>query len=543
MIRGFRLIALLTVVSRVFGMVRDMAFAYFLGAGLMMDIWVIAFKIPNLARRIFGEGAATSSFIPVYSEQLKKDPAQSLKLAQTVVTVVVVLLSGIVMAGLLIMGYLYWFHAPLASTKLMLLLAALMLPYMIMICVEAILGGILNTHRHFAAPAAAPIALNIVNICTLCIGGWVLGLTPEQHVFLLAFGVLLAGVLQVGMQVVPLYRLGLTLRPAWQVRSDAFKQIMWLMGPMILGMAATQLNTLADDVVAKCLSGSAEKGEFFMMFGRQIRYPVWAGAVSSLFYTQRLYQFPLGVLGISLATAIFPVMSEVAAGKDYVKLAKTIKDGLQATIFLALPSTVGLILVARPLVAAIYQRGKFTVADTDLASKVLIFYALGLCGFFAQQVLPRAFYAMKDSKVPARTAALAVILNVILNLTLIWPMGVSGLAFSTSLCSYAQVGILLWLLHRKFQLHLAEGFWPIFQKTAIGTILMAAAGWASLAVLGGLAQGTRGDVIRILVLVAVCGGVYVGAAWALKNPMLALIVSARRKKTAVSDVRPEEMQP
>jgi len=311
-------------------------------------------------------------------------------------------------------------------------------------------------------------------------------------------------------------------------------------------MAATQLNTLADDIIAKSLSGSTlpgGKGEFFELFGRQIRYPVMDGAVSSLFYTQRLYQFPLGVLGISLATAIFPVMSEVAASKNYIKLAKTTKDGLQATFFLSLPSMVGLILVARPLVAAIYQRGKFTAADTDLASQVLIFYALGLCGFFAQQVLPRAFYAMKDSKVPARTAALAVIANVILNLTLIWPMGVTGLALSTSLCSYMQAGILLWLLHRKFQLHLAEGFWPTFRKTAFGTLLMAAAGWAALATMGELAEDTWGNVVRLVVLVAVCGGVYAGAAWVLKNPMLALIVSARRKKGTAPGILPEEGQP
>jgi putative peptidoglycan lipid II flippase len=530
MIKGFRLIALLTVVSRVFGMLRDMAFAYFLGAGLMMDIWVIAFKIPNLARRIFGEGAATSSFIPVYNAELKKDRLQALKLAHTVVTVVVVLLTGVVLAGLIIIAYLHRFHAPLESTRLMLVLAALMLPYMTMICAEAILAGILNTHRHFAAPAAAPIVLNIVNITTLCLGGWAMGLSPEQHVFLLAFGVLAAGVIQVGMQIVPMYRLGLNLRPAWQVHSDAFKQILWLMGPMILGMAVTQLNTLADDVIAKCLSGSVEKGEYFMLLGRQIRYPVWAGAVASLFYTQRLYQFPLGVLGISLATAIFPVMSDAAAEKDQGKLAKTTLDGLQGAIFLALPSTAGLILVARPLVAAIYQRGKFTASDTELAAEVLVFYAIGLCGYFTQQILPRAFYAMQDSKTPARTAVAAVVLNVGLNLTLIWPLGVGGLALSTALCSYVQVGILLWLLHRKTGIRFTGDFGPVLVKTAVGTALMAAAGWVSLAVLGGLAHDTGGDVTRILILVGVCGGVYAAAAYAMKNPMLALVVRSRRKK-------------
>ena len=522
MIKGFRLIAALTVVSRVFGMVRDMAFAYFLGAGLMMDIWVIAFKIPNLARRIFGEGAATSSFIPVYSAELKRDRAAAMRLAHTVVTAVTAVLTGVVAAGLVVLWYLHRYHAPLESTRLMFVLAALMLPYMVMICAEAILAGILNTHRHFAAPAAAPVVLNIVNITTLCVGGWVLGLAPEQHVFLLAFGVLLAGVVQVGMQLVPLSGLGLTLRPAWAVRSAAFKQILWLMGPMILGMAVTQLNTLADDIIAKSLSGSAEKGEFFVVWGHQIAYPVWAGAVASLFYTQRLYQFPLGVLGISLATAIFPVMSDAAAGNDKAKLTKTTLDGLQGAIFLALPSTAA-------LVAAIYQRGRVTSADTELAAGVLMFYALGLCGYFIQQILPRAFYAMQDSKTPARTAVLAVVLNIVLNLTLIWPLGAGGLALSTAVCSYVQVGILLWLLHRRTGIGFDAGFGAVLLKTVLGTGMMTAAGWATLAALGGVAQTFGGDVVRILVLVGVCGGVYTATAAMTKNPMLGLVVGGRKR--------------
>lgn len=529
MIKGFRLIAVLTVVSRVFGMLRDMAFAYFLGAGLMMDIWVIAFKIPNLARRLFGEGAATSSFIPVYSAELKRDKAAAMRLAHTVVTAIVTLLTAVVAVGLVILWVLHTYYAPLESTRLMFVLAALMLPYMAMICAEAILAGILHTHRHFAAPAAAPVVLNIVNIATLCVGGWVMGLSPEQHVFLLAFGVLLAGVIQVGMQVAPMYRLGLTLRPAWEIRSAGFKKVLWLMGPMILGMAVTQLNTLADDIIAKSLSGSAEKGEFFMLWGRQIAYPVWAGSVASLFYSQRLYQFPLGVLGISLATAIFPVMSDAAAGNDKPKLTQTTLDGLQGALFLALPSTAGLMLVARPLVAAIYQRGRFTEADTALASGVLMFYAVGLSGYFIQQILPRAFYAMQDSKTPARTAVLAVGANIVLNLTLIWPLGAGGLALSTALCSYVQVGVLLWLLHRRMGIRFDAGFGRVLVKTLAATALMAAAGAAVLAAMSRLPATFWMDTARIGALLVVCVGVYGGAAWKLKNPMLALVFTARRR--------------
>ena len=532
MIKGFRLIAVLTVVSRVFGMLRDMAFAYFLGAGLMMDVWVIAFKIPNLGRRIFGEGAATSSFIPVYSDQLKKNRDAAFTLAHTVVTVIVVLLSGVVLAGLAILAYVHRYHAPLESTRLMLVLAALMLPYMVMICTEAILAGILHTHRHFAAPAAAPVVLNVIIIAALCLGGWVLALPSEEHLFLLAFGVLLAGMVQVGMQIIPMRRRGLTLRPAWQVRSEPFKRILWLMGPMILGMAVTQLNTLADDIIAKSLSGSAEKGEFFFLFDRQFRYPVWAGSVAGLFYAQRLYQFPLGVLGISLATAIFPVLSDAAADKDQARLAKTTLQGLAAALFLALPSTAGLILVARPLVAAIYQRGQFTADDTRLATGVLIFYALGLCGYFIQQILPRVFYALKNSKIPARTAATTVVLNIMLNLTLIWPLGAAGLALSTALCSYVQVAILLWVLRRHCALGPTREFWVILLKTVISTALMALTGWGVLTALTGLPPTTGGQVSRIAALVAVCGGVYAVSSWRLKNPMLKLIIHPRRTPPA-----------
>ena len=296
MIKGFRLIAVLTVVSRVFGMLRDMAFAYFLGAGLMMDIWVIAFKIPNLARRLFGEGAATSSFIPVYSAELKRDKAAAMRLAHTVVTAIVTLLTAVVAVGLVILWVLHTYYAPLESTRLMFVLAALMLPYMAMICAEAILAGILHTHRHFAAPAAAPVVLNIVNIATLCVGGWVMGLSPEQQVFLLAFGVLLAGVIQVGMQVAPMYRLGLTLRPAWEIRSAGFKKVLWLMGPMILGMAVKQLNTLADDIIAK-VCPARRKGRVFYALGAADRLSGVVGSVASLFIRNGCISFRWGSWG------------------------------------------------------------------------------------------------------------------------------------------------------------------------------------------------------------------------------------------------------
>lgn len=527
MIQGFRQIASLTAISRVFGMLRDMAFAYFLGAAGLMDGWVIAFKIPNLARRLFGEGAASSSLIPIYSEQLQKDPEASKKLACTVVSVVFILLAGIVLLGEgIIWGY-YRFFSILPSTDLKLTLSGIMLPYTIMICVVAILAGILNAHRHFAMPAAAPIVLNIFIISSLCLGGWGLGLQPGNLVFVVAAAVLVAGLVQLFMQLQPLRRRGIYIRPAWQVRSEAFKKIIFLMGPMILGLTATQINTLADDFIALWFSGSQEKGEILSLLGREIRYPMWEGAVSHLFYSQRLYQFPLGILGISLATAIFPVMSSEAARKDFDALVKTISRGIRAAVFIALPATAGLFLVRNLVVSVLFERGRFTSNDTTLTAGVLFFYSLGLCGFFMQQVATRAFYSIQDSKMPARSALVAVCVNVILNLTLIWFIGAAGLALSTALCSYLQVVILVHALRKRFSSSVLDGMSTTLIKTLAATIFMWLAGHCFLYLCRGLPNSTSFDILRLVVVVPSAAVVYTIVAKLLRIEMLSLF--ARHK--------------
>jgi putative peptidoglycan lipid II flippase len=523
MIQGFRQIASLTAVSRVFGMVRDMAFAYFLGAAGLMDGWVIAFKIPNLARRLFGEGAASSSLIPIYSEQMHKDPEAANKLACTVVTAIFVLLAVLVLLGEgIIWGY-YKFFSIYPSTDLKLTLSGIMLPYTILICVVAILAGILNAHRHFAMPAAAPIVLNIFIISSLCLGGWGFGIQPGSLVFVVASAVLIAGLVQLLMQFWPLRRLGVYIRPAWHVRSREFKRIVFLMGPMILGLTVTQINTLADDFIALWFSGSPEKGEVFSLFGRAIHYPMWEGAVSHLFYSQRLYQFPLGVLGISLATAIFPVLSAEAARKDFGAMVKTISRGIRAAVFIALPATVGLLLVRNLVVSVLFQRGQFTSTDTTLTAGALFFYSLGLCGFFMQQVATRAFYSMQDSKMPARSAVVAVCVNIVLNLTLIWFMGTAGLALSTALCSYLQVVILVLTLRGRFEFSIMNGVLATLIKTSAATILMWIAGKFVLYLCRGLPGGTGFDLLRLAVVVPVAAAVYAAAAKLLRIEMLALL--------------------
>jgi putative peptidoglycan lipid II flippase len=529
MIKGFRQLVSLTTISRILGMIRDMTFAGFLGAGGMMDIWVIGFKIPNLARRLFGEGAASSSFIPVYSQKLQDDPGQAQALANTTVTFITVLLTVIVIVGEVFIWIYYSLFASLESTRQMFALSGIMLPYMILICVVAILGGILNTHRHFAAPAVAPLLLNIFLIGSLWYTEKILRTPDAKQVFFVSGAVLLAGLAQLAIQIPALRSVGVSIRADWQVHSEAFKKVMLLMAPMILGLAATQINTLVDDITAKCLSGSAEKGEYFYILGTQIKYPLWEGTVSRLFYAQRFYQFPLGVLGISLATVIFPIMSIQAAKKDFDGLCKSVSLGLRSSIFIAMPATAGLILVGKPLISALYERGRFSAADTAVTALILSFFSLGLCGYFAQQLITRAFYSLQDSKTPAVSAAVAVCVNLVLNLTLVWFIGAAGLALSTAVCSYLQVAVLLIFLRKKFNTSLFDGFIPVAIKTIIATTVMTLTGLAALYLLRNLPDRARFDIIRVITVVIASAGVYLIAAKLLKIEELKLLTSRKNR--------------
>ncbi|MGE5295950.1 MAG: murein biosynthesis integral membrane protein MurJ [Solirubrobacterales bacterium] len=524
MIKGFRQIVALTALSRVLGMLRDMAFAYFLGAGGLMDGWAIAFKIPNLARRLFGEGAAASSLIPVYSEQLQQDPHRANRLAMSVATAVFVLLTAITLLGEAFIWLYYHFATTQDGARLKLALTGLMLPYMVMICVVAILGGVLNTHRHFAVPAAAPVVLNVFLIAGLCLGSWILRLPQRTTVFLVSAAVVLAGLVQIGMQVPPLHKLGVSLRPAWDVRSEPFRRVLLLMAPMILGLTATQISTLINDFTALWLSGSAEKGESFSLLGWAIRYPLWEGAVSHLFYAQRLYQLPLGLFGASLATAIFPDMSGDAAKGDFGSLGRTISWGMRCSIFVAVPATVGLLLISRPVVAVILERGRFTRTDTVATATTLSFYVLGLAGYFAQQVLTRAFYSLQESRVPARTALIAVGVSLALNLVLVWPLGAGGLAAATAIGSYVQVALLATALRRRLDAGVLRGVGRALRDTAAATACMA------LAVAG--VQYLLVESSRVLSLgAAVLAGtaVYGAVAWGLRIEMLSLFLGKRQR--------------
>jgi len=533
MIKGFRQIAFLTAISRVFGFIRDVTYSHFFGAGALLDAWTIAFKIPNLARRLFGEGAASASLIPIYSEELTNKPEQAKQLVNTIVTVMFVILAALVLAGQGIIWCYYKFFSSTGDTRLILSLSSIMLPYMLFICMVAILAGILNVHRHFASPAAAPIVLNICIIASILLTGWAFKINAQQQVFYVAAAVLIAGFAQIAIQIPPLRSAGVSIRPGWQIHSEAFKKIIILMGPMILGLTVTQINTLADDLIAWWLSGSAEKGISFILLGKEILYPLQRGSVSHLYYAQRLYQLPLGVFGISLATAIFPVMSSFAAKKDFSGLCKTVSQGLRSAAFIAIPATIGLAAIARPLISVAFEHGQFGRFrnDTDMVAWTLLFYSIGLSGYFAQQVLTRAFYSMQDSKTPMRSALIAVFTNIVLNLTLIWFLGTGGLALSTAICSYLQVVILVVFLRRTLgkrgsDASILDGFGRTLVKTVTATLFMAgaivAAKWLSQ---------SWPNIFKLLLIVPSAALAYLLAVKLLRSEMLFLLLGGSRDKS------------
>ncbi len=513
---------MLTAISRVFGLVRDIIYGHFFGAGALFDAWVIAFRIPNLSRRLFGEGAASASLIPIYSEALHRDPDEAGRLANTVVTVLFVLLAAIVLGGEAFIWIYYKLFAFHSETKLILSLTSVMLPYMLFICLVAILAGVLNVHRHFASPAAAPIVLNIFIIGSILLTGTVLNIPTRQQLFYVAVAVIIAGLAQIVMQLFPLRRAGVLIRPDWQIHSESFRKMIILMGPMILGLTVTQINTLADDLIAWWLSGSDEKGWFFTFLGSQIAYPLQRSSVSHLYYAQRLYQLPLGVFGISLATAVFPVMSSYSAQGDIKGLGRTVANALKTAIFIALPATIGLIMIAQPLISLFFEHGKFTRQDTQMTSFTLMFYAIGLSGYFAQQILTRAFYSMQHSKLPTLSALVAVFANFVLNLVLVWPLGRGGLACSTALCSYLQVTILLTVLRRKLGSEILGKFATSFIKTVAATACMWAAGYVTLK----LSQELH-NAFRVILIIGVSVLIYILAAKLFRIEILSSLIGGK----------------
>jgi putative peptidoglycan lipid II flippase len=511
-----RTVALLTFVSRITGLVRDATLSRVFGAGPLMDAFFFAFMIPNLFRRLFGEGALAAAFLPAYARLRRDDPALARPVASATVALLVVVLGALVVVGETILLAL----PRDGDTGLALDLLAIMLPYMPLVCLVAILGAVLQVHHRFGPTAAAPIVLNLGMIGAATAGillGWREAGREAGHVALVAGAVVAAGIVQVLWSLWALRRESWwTLQ--WRGAGAPLRRVLLQAGPMIVGLGVLQLNTFIDGIIASYPTtvGATIGG---------VDYPLGAGAMATISFAQRLYQFPLGVFGVALATAIFPALS--VQTEDDGAFGDTLRRGLRLVLFIGLPASAGLVLVRRPLVTVILQGGAFTLDDVARVSFVLLGYASAVWAYCAIHVVTRAFYARGDARTPVRVAVAVVALNLALNCSLIWtPLREAGLAWSTAICAVVQLGLLLrglsGAIGRLIDRDLVRSALQVVGLTLVMVVTV------GVLAIGAADPASWGGALASLVLAVVVGIVVIaGGARVLRMPELGWLLSRR----------------
>src|SRR6185312_894541 len=425
---GLRVTSFGTLASRLLGMVRDMATASLLGLSGdgVMDAFVVAFRIPNLFRRLFGEGALAASYLPVLSAKLEQNRQAAWQLASVTLVWLAVILAGAVVIAEGVCAAAWWLYGDVPGMKLLLGLSAVMLPYLFFICLAAQVSGTLHALAHFSTPALAPTLLNICWLAAIWLVAPRLTDNKELQAYVLACSVLVAGVLQLAAQIPALGRLGFRFDYNWQAGRDGLRQIVGSMGPMVIGLAVTQINTFFDSLLAWGLSAPADGAERIAWLGGAA-YPLEQGAAAAIYYGERLYQFPLGLLGMAVATVIFPALSRHAARGEHDRLGEDLTLGLRLVLFLGVPAGAGLTLISEPLARLLFERGEFTAEDTARVASMIRCYGIGVWAFCAAPVIVRGYYALGDRTTPLKAGIVAMALNVGLNLALVWPMAEAGL--------------------------------------------------------------------------------------------------------------------
>lgn len=515
-LRSARTISLATLASRTLGLVRDIACASSFGSGLVWDAFGISFMLPNLFRRLFGEGALSAAFIPVFSEYLEKDGEdEAWRAASACFLFIATVLLGLVIIGE--GGLIFLSRFPL-SPKYALAVRLLMVlwPYLFFICLVALLAALLQSLKNFLIPALAPIVLNLCWIAGVILIAPRMGGVSERQIFGVAGAILVAGFLQLAMQAVVLMRRGARLTLFHPFYWQALKRVFLLMGPMLAGLAALQVNVLSDWAIA-----------FFLVKGE--------GAVSALYWGNRLMQFPLALLGIAMATAAFPTFSTLAARGDLWGLGREAKKALRFTFFLAFPAGIGLCVLAPPIIRLFFQWKNFDAVATDRAARVLIFYSLGIWAYSAVHILNRALYSLKDTRTPVRIAVGMMCANLALNLILVWPLKEAGLALATAITHSAQAVFLYLAFRSKVAIPEEKALWHSLGRALFAAAVMGIMTYfAATTFPVGLAERPAGLILvgRIAALgLPLLGGfvTYFAVAYFLKAPELGELVGLFRK--------------
>ena len=443
----------MTLLSRFFGLAREIVIAAWLGNSWINDRLTYAFAMPHLFRRLFGEGALSAGFIPVLQQWLHrqgKPAAQLVFSAVASLLVVILVVLTVLLMGMI--GLVYLLGPQTVQLHLTLGLTAVMLPYMILVCLVALFAAMLNCLERFALAALVPVVLSIFQIAAVIAAQhWVSLFTDriELQVYAVAVAVLLAGVVQLLLMVVGLGRLSVRWRWCWRIRWEPVTQIAVMTGPMMLGLGAFQFGAWLDNQIVIMLSGPA--GQSFSLLGWQIAYPLIDGSLTALGYARRLYHLPLGVLAVALGTAAFPLFSRYAAADDKPSLAKAVGNTVRVAIFEGLASGSAMILLAPLIVKVVFQRSNFSAEHTAQTAHVLRFYCIGLWAYCALPIILRGFYSLRDMITPLKVTSATLVLNLILNLTLLWVPALRAGAFglSTSITATLNAIILGWILSRR----------------------------------------------------------------------------------------------
>jgi putative peptidoglycan lipid II flippase len=455
-----KIISILTLFSRILAMGRESVVATFFGAGVVSSAFTAAFKVPNLFRKLLGEGALSAAFIPLYAQALKQDEAEANSFAAASVNLLAMILIGLTIFGELCLWAAVKFVGLRPDELLIARFTAIMLPYVFLICGTAFLGAILQVHHRFALPAAAPVLLNVMHIAVIVIGAKMLLLTHatgERQILLqtrlaywLSGFVLVAGVMQIGMLLPSLRAVGFRFGKITDFWSPMVARMLRLSIPVALSAGVLQLSVVVDTLITVVLTRGENPADRLHLFGHVLNYPLQLGAVARLNWAQLLYQFPLGVFAISLATAIFPSLSSDAVDRDRQKFRRVLRQGILFALLEGLPASIGLVLVRYPTVRLLFERGNFTSFDTWWVTRSLIFYAAGIWAFSVQQILNRAYYAMHDMTTPLVLSVVTMAVNTAVEIPLAFThLGEAGLAAGT-LASFAiQAVVMLIMLDRK----------------------------------------------------------------------------------------------
>ena len=456
--RSTAVVGQMTMVSRVLGFIRDIVIAKMFGTTVAADVFFVAFKIPNLFRRLFAEGAFSQAFIPVLTEN--KTAGDQEKVTDLVgatagvlsLVLFFVVAIGVLAAPLFIALFAPGFTQDVEKWELASLMLRITFPYLMFISITALFGSVLNTYGRFAIPALTPALLNVAMI------GAALYLAPtlEQPIVALGVGVFVGGVLQFAVQLVAVSRLGIFRRISFNFSHPGVRQILRLMGPAMFGVSVAQLNMMIDTVIASFLE---------------------TGSISWLYYSDRLVEFPLGVFGIALATVVLPSLARAHAQNEPRNFSATLDWALRLVLLISLPAALALALLAEPMLSTLFQYGALNENDVMMAGRSLIAYSCGLTAFILVKILAPGFYAKQDTRTPVRIGIIAMSVNLALNLALVGPFAHAGLALATSLAAFVNAGLLLKALIANGSYRPGVGWTPYIMKVCVASAVMCLVLW------------------------------------------------------------------